>query len=116
MNMVTEHSNNSESTAPTRAEWLEWIRPIQDPEINMSLVDLGLIYDVNYEISDRSIRVTMSLTTASCPAADYMVLQVKTRFEEHPSVSSAKVDLVFEPKWDPKTMASEEVKEKLGIW
>ena len=100
----------------TPASMLEWLKPIEDPEIFMSLVELGLIYncDVNAETGNVSIRMT--LTTPSCPAAGYLVEQVQKRAAEFPGVKEAKVDLVFEPKWDPHTMASEEAKERLGLW
>lgn len=99
---------------PTEAELKEWLKPIEDPEILMSLVDLGLIYTCDYV--DGKVDVKMSLTSPGCPAADYMLDQVKKRLLEHPEVKDATVAIVWEPKWDPKTMASEEAKEKLGIW
>lgn len=93
----------------------EWIRSIKDPEINVSLVDLGLIYEIL--IGDEgSVEVKMTLTTPTCPAAPVIVDQVKQRIEEFDGVRGAKVELVWEPKWDPKTMANEEGKDALGIW
>lgn len=93
---------------------MEWLRPVQDPELFMSLVDLGLIYDVS--LQDGKAFVKMTLTSPGCPAAGYLVDQVKQRLLEYPGVNGADVHLVFEPKWDPRTMASDEVKDKLGIW
>lgn len=109
------------STLPTEAELLLWLGPVEDPELRMPLVSLGLIYacDVEPMLSDpskASVDVRMTLTSPACPAAGYMVEQVKKRLEENPSVAEAKVKIVFEPKWDPKTMANEEAKEKLGLW
>lgn len=95
-------------------ELLEWLRPVQDPELFLSLVDLGLIYRV--EIKDGHAAVEMSLTSPGCPAADYLVTEVKKRILEYPGVTGADVQVVFEPKWDPRTMASDEVKDRLGIW
>jgi metal-sulfur cluster biosynthetic enzyme len=92
----------------------EWLRPVQDPELFMSLVDLGLIYEC--KIDGTKVDVKMSLTSPMCPAAGSMVDQVKQRLLEHPEVKEAHVEIVFEPKWDPATMASEEVRDKLGIW
>lgn len=94
---------------------MDWIRPVQDPELFMSLVDLGLIYKAEEEEPGK-VRVEMTLTSPGCPAADYMVHQVKERLLEHEKVNEADVEIVWEPKWDPKEMASEEAKDSLGIW
>ena len=95
----------------------EWLKPLQDPEIRMGLVDLGLIYQLDVvDLAAGKVDCVMTLTTPTCPAADYMVSQVKNRILEYPGVKDATVKLVFEPKWNPKTMASEEAKEKMGIW
>ena len=94
----------------------EWLRPIEDPEIQMSLVDLGLIYECSLDLVAGRAHVQMTLTSPGCPAADYLVDQVKKRVLEYPEIKEADVQLVFEPQWDPRTMASDEVKDKLGIW
>lgn len=96
-------------------ELLEWIRPVEDPEMMLSVVDLGLIYEADYTI-DGDAKVVMTLTSPHCPVADTFIQSVKTRVLEHPEIKTADVKLVFEPKWDPKTMASDEVKDRLGIW
>ncbi len=96
-------------------ELKEWLRPVEDPEMKMSLVDLGLIYECIVEEGGK-VRVRMTLTSPSCPAADYMVQQVRDRVKAYPGVTDADVQLVFEPKWNPRTMASDEAKEKMRIW
>jgi len=93
---------------------LEWLRPIEDPEIQMSLVELGLVYDIR--IDGSRVDVDMTLTSPSCPAAPYILDQIRKRLLEHEGVKEAAVKIVWEPKWDPKTMASEEAKEALGLW
>ncbi len=93
---------------------LDWLRPVQDPELFMSLVDLGLIYSVS--VQDGFAHVKMTLTSPGCPAADELVRNVKARLLEYSGIKDADVLVVFEPKWDPRTMASDEVKDKLGIW
>jgi metal-sulfur cluster biosynthetic enzyme len=100
----------------TTASMLEWLKPIEDPEIFMSLVELGLIYECNINTEAGAVAIKMTLTTPSCPAAGYLVEQVQKRAQDYPGVKEAKVELVFEPKWDPHTMASEEAKERLGLW
>mgnify|MGYP003704230143 CR=1 FL=1 len=99
---------------PSPEALLEWLRPVQDPELFLGLVDLGLIYKI--DLLEGAATVTMSLTSPGCPAADYLVSEVKKRLLEYPGVKAADVMVVFEPKWDPRTMASDEVKDRLGIW
>jgi len=96
-------------------EFFEWLKPVSDPELHMSLVELGLIYNVEYNDA-KEARVKMTLTSPGCPAGDFIVQQIKERLEEHPLVEKAFVEIVWEPKWDPKEMASDEIKDKLGLW
>lgn len=100
---------------PNQEALLEWLRPVQDPEMFMSLVDLGLIYSI-FVAPDGAATVKMTLTSPGCPAADQLVREVKQRLLEHPDIKAADVMVVFEPKWDPRTMASDEVKDRMGIW
>ncbi len=97
------------------AELKEWLKPVEDPELHLSLVELGLIYQCDHEEAG-SAKVKMTLTSPGCPAGDYLLSQVKTRLLEHAEVKTAEVEIVWEPKWDPQTMASDECKETLGIW
>ena len=99
----------------TQEELMEWLKPIQDPEIFMSLVELGLIYRAEMDEGGK-VTVEMTLTSPGCPMGDHMVADVDRRLREKPEVTDAEVKIVWEPKWDPKEMASEECKEQLGIW
>lgn len=99
----------------TSEEIKEWLKPVQDPEVMMSLVDLGLIYEAEMA-SDKMAKVKMTLTSPGCPAADYLVEQVKHRLKEHENIEEADVEIVWEPQWNPAEMASDEVKDALGIW
>lgn len=97
----------------------EWLRPVEDPDLGMPLLELGLIYEakpVEKVDGKHNVHVKMTLTSPGCPAAGYLVEQIRKRMEEHPQVKECKVELVWDPKWDPKTMASDEAKEELGIW
>lgn len=105
----------TETLPPASPETLlEWLRPIQDPELFLGLVDLGLIYNVH--VDGERVVVTMTLTSPGCPAADHLIGEVKKKVLEYPGIKTAEVQVVFEPKWDPRTMASDEVKDRLGIW
>lgn len=100
---------------PSREEMLEWLKPVEDPELHLSLVDLGLIYDFRWEDGSKAV-VNMTLTSPSCPFGGELISQVEKRVLEHQEAKDVSVVLVWDPKWDPNTMASEEAKDELGLW
>ena len=93
----------------------EWLLPIEDPEIFMSIVDLGLVYRCEMPSSDEVI-VYMTLTSPGCPLGDEIIEAVKQRLMAHPEIKKASVEIIWEPQWDPREMASDECKLRLGIW
>jgi metal-sulfur cluster biosynthetic enzyme len=99
----------------TVAEVIEAIRPIQDPEIRIGIVDLGLVYDVSVS-EENVVQVKMTLTTPACPYGDMLMAMVRRAAEEIEDVKSVDLVLVWEPVWDPKEMASDLAKDQLGIW
>lgn len=130
MSADTKNLENSDSPLvagklPTTEEMKEWLYPVEDPEIHMSLVGLGLIYSCAIKPVEGSaeknlpqfdVEITMTLTSPACPMAGEMVGGVRNRVLEYPGAREVDVQIVMEPKWDPKTMASDEVKEALNIW
>ena len=102
------------SVRPTPEEIREAIRPVQDPELRLGLVDLGLIYRITNEAG--VVDVDMTLTTPFCPLAPTMISDVERAVRALPGVTDVRVNLVWEPQWDPKTMASEDAKDALNIW
>ncbi len=102
-------------TKLTDAQIKEWLEPVEDPELFLSLVGLGLIYDCQHD-DDGVVVIKLTLTSPSCPLADQLIDKVKVRAKEHESIKDVIIEVVWEPKWDPKTMASEEVKDVLGLW
>ncbi len=104
----------SSKTDLTQDELFEWLKPVEDPELFMSVVELGLVYTIKHE--SETTLIEMTLTSPGCPAGDYIIGSIQQRMEMHPLVKSAEVKLVWEPKWDPREMASEEAKDALGIW
>jgi metal-sulfur cluster biosynthetic enzyme len=99
---------------PTPDEIREAIRPVQDPEIRLGIVDLGLVYDIRNV--DGVVDVDMTLTTPFCPLGPTMMADVVRAVRALPGVKDVNVNLVWEPQWDPKTMASEEARDALNIW
>jgi metal-sulfur cluster biosynthetic enzyme len=100
---------------PTKNEILARLEPIEDPEIRVGLVDLGLIYDVVI-LDNRIVNIFMTLTTPGCPYGPQLVKQVKRAVTEVEGVEKVDVELVWDPPWDPTEMASEYAKDVLGIW
>jgi metal-sulfur cluster biosynthetic enzyme len=94
---------------------MERLKDVFDPEIHMSIVELGLVYDV--EISDDGIiDITHTLTSPGCPLGPVIDGQMKDALVDLPGVKEVRAKLTFTPPWDPKTMASDDVKMQLGIW
>ncbi|MEE8148936.1 MAG: iron-sulfur cluster assembly protein [candidate division Zixibacteria bacterium] len=100
---------------PTKEEVFEALKPVQDPEIRIGIVDLGLIYDA--DISDAGkVTIKMTLTTPACPYGEMLVAMVHRAAEDLDEVTEVEVVLVWEPNWDPVEMASDVAKDLLGIW
>jgi metal-sulfur cluster biosynthetic enzyme len=99
----------------TKESILKQIRPVEDPDIGMSLVDMGLIYDVEI-IDDKRVNIKMTLSSPGCPIGDYLLTKVREAALKHDGVEDADVFLVWEPPWDPAKMAADYVKDALGIW
>lgn len=104
----------TETTAPTFDELRAKLWEVKDPEINMSIVDLGLVYDISIE--DGNVMVTMTLTSPGCPLGPIIRGEAYAKLKELPGVKDVDVEIVWSPPWDPRTMASEDVRMMLGIW
>lgn len=101
-------------TPPTHDEMMAKLWEVKDPEINLSIVDLGLVYDVQYDNGD--VMVTMTLTSPGCPLGPIIRGEAYAKLRELPGVKDVDVQIVWNPPWDPRTMASEDVRMQLGIW
>ena len=100
----------------TKAEIFEALRPVVDPELGISIVDLGLIYDAEADEEKKAVKIIMTLTSPGCPAGPDIMSAVEHTLRQSTSYQEVKVELVWEPKWDPKEMASDAAKDVLGIW
>ncbi len=94
---------------------MEALKPIQDPEIRIGIVDLGLVYDVDVN-DDNEIKVKLTLTTPACPFGEMLIAMVHKAAEKVEGVKKVEVIMVWDPPWDPKEMASDLAKDQLGIW
>ena len=95
------------------AEIMEALRSCFDPEIPVNIYELGLIYDVKVE-PPGAIEIRMTLTSPSCPAAQSLPSEVETKVKAVPGVTDVKIEVVWEPPWDPSRM-SEAAKLQLGM-
>ncbi|MDP8205945.1 MAG: iron-sulfur cluster assembly protein [Candidatus Electryonea clarkiae] len=86
---------------------------VMDPELHISIVDLGLIYNVNIKDNDE-IHVLMTLTTPGCPLATSIAEQAEKAVMETDGVKDVLIEIVFEPPWNVNMM-SDFAKDKLGI-
>jgi metal-sulfur cluster biosynthetic enzyme len=75
------------------------LRQVKDPELNLDLVVLGLIYEI--QVKDAHVDVTMSLTSPACPVAGEILNQAREAVEKVEGVDSANVELTFSPPWTP---------------
>lgn len=92
----------------------ERLREVHDPEMHLSLVDLGLIYAI--QVDGDLIRVTYTLTSPACPLGQLIAEQIRAAVLDVPGVREVELSLTFSPPWDPRTMASDDAKIELGIW
>ncbi len=89
------------------------LRTVYDPEIPVNIYDLGLIYDVDIDYTN-NVTIEMTFTSPSCPAADFILMDVQMKIESIPEVNSVDLNLTFDPPWD-KSMMSEEALLELGF-
>lgn len=99
----------------TKEKVIEAIRPVEDPDLGMSLVDMGLIYEVEID-ADNNVNIQMTLSSPSCPIGPQLLTDVDMEVRTMEGVKQVNVELVWDPPWDPETMATDSVKDALGIW
>ncbi len=92
---------------------MEMLRTVYDPEIPVNIYDLGLIYKIDLQ-DDGTLNIDMTLTAPSCPAADFIMEDVRMKMNSVEGVTAVNINLVFEPEWT-KDMMSEEAKLELGF-
>ena len=90
------------------------LKTVYDPEIPADIYELGLIYKIDIG-DDRGVKVDMSLTSPNCPAAQDLPIQVENAVASVAGVKEAKVEVVWDPPWDPSRM-SDEARLVLNMW
>jgi len=94
----------------------EALRQVIDPEMNINIVDLGLVRSVDFETENAQADVGLTLTSPMCPMGPQIMDAVRKTAINVEGVSRCQVDLVWSPPWDPRTDASEDAKATMGIW
>jgi metal-sulfur cluster biosynthetic enzyme len=97
---------------PTQDDVVEALRQVEDPELGMDIVELGLLYDV--EVEGPSVKVIYTLTSMGCPAGQMIEEDIDRFVSELPGVDEVRSELTFEPPWSPERM-SEDAKFILGF-
>ena len=97
---------------PSKEEVVEALRQVEDPELGMDIVELGLFYDA--EIEGSTVKVTHSLTSMGCPAGPMIMEDIDRAVREIPGVEDVDVELTWEPPWTPDRM-SDDAKFILGF-
>ena len=95
--MTQEEKNETEQRI------IEVLKTVYDPEIPVNIYDLGLIYKIDLA-DDGALDIDMTFTAPSCPAADYIIEDVRSKVSAVQGVTSANVNMVFEPEWDKSMM------------
>lgn len=92
---------------------VKMLRTVFDPEIPVNVYDLGLIYKIDID-DDAKLKIDMTLTAPNCPAADFILEDIRMKLESIEGLKSVDVNLVFEPEWN-QDMMSDEAKLELGF-
>ena len=99
--------------AGDRDRLLDALRDIQDPEMPISIVDLGLVYDVRRQ--DAGVVVDLTFTAMGCPATDFILDDVRERLLREPGVEAVTVNVVWDPPWTSSRI-TDTGREALQLW
>jgi len=97
---------------PTEEQVRDILREVDDPEVGINIIDLGLVYGI--DITGEGVRIKMTMTTPACPLHTYLSTASQEAIRKHfPDISAVDVELVWDPPWDPAKM-SPAAKQQLG--
>jgi len=104
---------NREEITLFEMEILELLKNVMDPEIEINIVDLGLIYEITYD-GDKNINIEMTFSTPACPLGDTIVTNIKETIKQKYADFITNIEIVFDPPWSTD-LVSEEGKKILGM-
>lgn len=112
---MAEETKQSKGQIPTEQEITNVLMAIEDPELHINIVDLGLIYKIQRDTNAGSVAVDMTLTSPACPYGPQLLSQTHALLKRLPGVNDVKINTVWSPKWDPRVHASEVAQMMLGL-
>ncbi|HDO28204.1 MAG TPA: metal-sulfur cluster assembly factor [Bacteroidetes bacterium] len=92
---------------PKENEIYQLLKTVMDPEVNVNIVDLGLIYEIEYNEEQKTIKVIMTLSTRGCPLGDTILQNVQVVLEANHAGYKAVVELTWEPQWTPEMITED---------
>ena len=97
---------------------LNALQTVEDPELDISIVELGLVYGVRFEQRDEGTHaeIDLTLTSPGCPAAPEIMAAAHRAALQTEGLSTVHINLVWSPRWDPRVHASEDARMDMGIW
>ncbi len=111
---VNNPNTQSDLSLEITRKAIDMLRTVYDPEIPVNVYDLGLIYKIDYDPADKTLHVDMTLTAPGCPAADFILEDVRQKLVSIEGPEAVDLRLVFDPVWT-QDMMSEEAKLELGF-
>ena len=113
MQIKTRYGRTAEEKTKIEERIVDVLKTVYDPEMPVNIYDLGLIYKIDVK-DDYDVDIDMTFTAPSCPAADFILEDVRQKVDSLEGVKNAVVNLVFEPTWD-QSMMTEEARVELGF-
>ena len=111
---IPEEKNPADEEMRVVEKTVEMLKTVFDPEIPVNVYDLGLIYKIDYDLESKTLHVDMTLTAPGCPAADFIMEDVRQKLMSVEGPAKVDLRLVFDPVWT-QDMMSEEAKLELGF-
>jgi metal-sulfur cluster biosynthetic enzyme len=105
--------NGKPHPGPLKDQVLDALRHVNDPELGINIVDLGLVYGV--ELTDDTVHITYTLTTMGCPIGPLIEAEMRQFLSGVEGIENVEAEMVLRPPWTPEMM-SEEAKEALGFF
>ena len=111
---ILQRATNSKEL-PTVQEITNVLMAVEDPELHINIVDLGLIYKIDRDETIGKVTVDMTLTSPACPYGPQLLGQTHAMVGRLPNVKEVKINTVWSPKWDPRKHSSEVAQMMLGL-
>ena len=112
---IKESKEATKKDFPTKDDITNVLTVVEDPELHINIIDLGLIYKVDTDPAAGKINVDMTLTTPACPYGPQLLGQTHAVLSRLPGVKEVKINPVFTPAWDPRVHANEAAQMMLGL-